>query len=89
MSNASATTAAPPAKTTEATTTAKPAPVVIDLGKKRRSQVKKLRKGRGKLLDRVHDVLADMSSEGAISKGAQPVIVVVRERDRRGSLRLF
>lgn len=89
MRNVSAKAAAPAVKPSEPTTTVKTAPVVVDLGKKTRGQVKKLRKGHGKLLDRVHDVLADMSSEGTISKGAQPVIVVVREKDRRGSMRLF
>lgn len=88
MANATAPSSEPKAKTAEPAA-AQPSPVVIDLGKKKRGQVKKLRRGRGKLLDRVHDVLADIKSDGNVADGAQPVIVVVREKKKRGSLRIF
>lgn len=93
MTNTSAAPAAPGTEThtTEhkPARTIAPAPVIIDIGKKKRSQVKKLRKGRGKLLDRVQDVLADMTTEGTIT-ASQPVIVVVREKPKRvGGLKLF
>lgn len=94
MANTSAALSAAPVTETQPTEhkparTIAPAPVIIDIGKRKRSQVKKLRKGRGKLLDRVQDVLADMTTEGTITAN-QPVIVVVREKQKRGGgLKLF
>jgi Family of unknown function (DUF6200) len=65
-------------------------PVVIDLGKYSRKNVKKLRTGRpGKLMDKVHDALVVLREEGVIpsSGSAQPVVIVVRERPRtRGGI---
>lgn len=65
------------------------APVLIDLGKKRRKNVKKLRKGRGKLMDDIGQVIAELKSEGTVAEGAQVVVVVVREKDRRRRLGLL
>ena len=59
------------------------APIIVDLGKKRRKLVKKLRKGSGRLMDQVNDTLQELKNAGTIAATAQPVIVVVRER--RGS----
>jgi hypothetical protein len=60
------------------------APVIVDLGKKPRKQIKQLREGRGKLLDEVIGVLAEMKTDGSISALAQPVVVVVRQKPRKG-----
>ena len=58
-------------------------PVIIDLGKKRSKQVKALRKGRpGKLLDKVREAVAALREQGAVAPDAQPIIVVVRERQK-------
>lgn len=57
------------------------APVVIDLGKKSRKQVKQLREGRGKLLLEVNDVVAELRKTDSLSSG-QPVVVVVRPKRR-------
>jgi len=54
--------------------------VVIDLGKHKRKQVKKLRKGEGKLMDKVQDALDELRSSGTIAADAQPVVVIVREK---------
>ena len=59
-------------------------PVIIDLGKKKRSQVRKLRKGRGKLVDRVNELVADLHNNGTMTSKGQPVIVVVQPKRRRG-----
>lgn len=59
------------------------APILIDLGRKKRKAVKKLRKGRGKLMDDIGEVIAELKSEGAVAEGAQVVVVVVREKRRR------
>lgn len=65
-------------------------PVVVDLGKYSRKNVKKLRAGKpGKLMDRVHDAVILLREEGVISSSAssQPIVIVVRERRRpRGAL---
>jgi hypothetical protein len=62
------------------------APVVVDIGKKNRKQIKQLREGRGKLLDEVYGVIAELRIAGSISAGAQPVVVVVRPRRKNRSL---
>lgn len=75
--------------TTQTTTTAPPpkaatadgdAPIVLDLGSKSRKQIRRLRKGEGKLMDRITKVVDDLKSNGTISGSAQPVIIVVKER---------
>jgi hypothetical protein len=67
----------------DAKSAAKP-PIIVDLGKKRRKQVKKLRRGTGKLMDEVNGTLQELKNAGTITSNSQPVVVVVRER-RRGS----
>ena len=58
--------------------------LVVSLGKKSRKQVKKLKKGQGKLTRRVHDLVADLAAEGEISSDAHIVIVTVeRKEDKR------
>ena len=56
--------------------------VVVDLGKKSRKKVKKLRKGKGPLLEDVDDAIAQLRSDGSISEDAVPVIVVVRQKEK-------
>ena len=56
--------------------------IVVDLGKKKRKQVRRLRKGKGPLLDKVEDALAELKEDGAVADNAQPIIVIVRERPR-------
>lgn len=69
--------------TTTTVSTSDLAPVVIDLGKKRRKDIKKLRKGRpGKLMQKVHEVLQHLKVSGVNPDSSQPVIIVVRERVR-------
>ena len=59
------------------------APVVVDLGRKSRKQVRRLRRGGGGLLDSVLDAVSDLRQSGEIAATAQPVIVVVREKRKR------
>ena len=63
--------------------------VVLDLGKKKRRDIKRLRKGRGRLMDRLNDTLDGLKDEGTIDASSQPVVVIVRERPRRKGFRLF
>ena len=57
--------------------------VIVDLGKKRRKAVKRLRRGTGKLLDQVKQGVDELRTAGTISAGAQTVIVVVREKQQQ------
>lgn len=59
------------------------APVVIDLGRKSRKNVRRLRRGRGKLLDDVMESVQELREGGEIGKDAQPVIIVVRQKKRK------
>jgi hypothetical protein len=55
--------------------------LVVDLGKRQSpKQVKRLRKGRGKLVGRIDQIVADLVEAGTVKAGAQPIVFVVRER---------
>ena len=62
------------------------APIIVDIGKKRRKQIKQLRQGRGKLIDEINDLLEELRTAGSISASAQPVVVVVQEKRKARSL---
>jgi hypothetical protein len=66
-----------------------PVPVIIDLGKRRRKQVKKLRRGEGKLLDDVNGAVAELRTAGTLGADVQPVIIIVREKRRSNVKKLF
>ncbi len=55
--------------------------MVLDIGKRSPKAIKKLRKGKGKLLNRVNNVVGQLRNSGEIKEDAQVVLVVVRERD--------
>lgn len=55
-------------------------PIVVDLGKQPRKQIKKLTEGRGKLLDEVDKVIQELKVAGKISGSAQPVVIVVKQK---------
>lgn len=60
--------------------------IVVDLGKKQSSkQIKKLRKGNGKLTEKLKDLLDELRDQGTISADARPVVVVVREKKKRAT----
>jgi hypothetical protein len=55
--------------------------LVVDFGKRQsEKRVKQLRKGRGKLVGRVDQIVAELVEAGAIDRDAQPVVIVVREK---------
>jgi hypothetical protein len=62
-------------------------PVIIKLARQRRSRIRQLLKGEGKLVNEVQGAIAELKQKGVISATAQPVIVVVRERS--SGLKLF
>lgn len=55
-------------------------PVIVDLGRKKKKAIKRLRRGQGRLMEQVEDCIQELREAGAISGAAQPVIVVVREK---------
>jgi len=55
--------------------------VVVELARRRSpDQVRRLRKGRGKLVRRIDDIVGELIEAGTIKASAQPVVIVVRER---------
>ena len=62
------------------------APILIDLGKKKRRTIKKLRQGRGSLIEAIDEAVAELEVHNQIASAPQRVVVVVREKkkSRRG-----
>lgn len=59
---------------------AKPKLVIVELAKSRSvKQIKRLRKGKGKLVDDIDDVLTELTNAGTMSGNSQPIVLVVRE----------
>jgi uncharacterized protein DUF6200 len=59
----------------------RPQAVLVDLGRRQSpKQIKRLRKGRGKLMRRIDEIIDDLAAAGTVKATAQPVIIVVRER---------
>jgi hypothetical protein len=56
--------------------------IVIDMGKKRRKQIKRLRKGRGRLMNRVNDTISALTEDETIDANSQVVVVVVKEKKK-------
>lgn len=72
-----------------------PVPFVVDLGKARRSAVRKLKQGRGRLMEEAQDVIdevrAGLGGEGE-GKEIVPIIMVYRKKNkkkRKGGFGLF
>lgn len=59
---------------------ARATPILLDLGSKSCKQVRKLKKGKGKLMDSVNATVQELQASGQIDPLAQPVIIVVREK---------
>jgi len=73
------------ADTTDGTTIT---PIVIDLGKKKRKQIRALKRGSGKLMDEVAEVLnhvrGDLGPDTEL-KHLVPVVLVYRQKEKRRS----
>ena len=54
--------------------------IVVDLGCKSMKQIKRLRKGKGKLLDKVKQCIAELRASGTVTGTAQPVVIVIKEK---------
>jgi len=63
------------------------APIILDLGKKKRSALKDLKRGRGRLMDEVEDALGEvLASLGDEAEGKQmvPIVLVYKRKRKRG-----
>jgi Family of unknown function (DUF6200) len=59
----------------------RPPLVVVDLGKRQSPKnIKRLRKGRGKLVPRVEHIIDELIQAGTVKADTQAVVIVVRER---------
>lgn len=64
-------------------------PIVIDMGKKKSKDVRKLRRGKpGKLMRRLEETIEHLRENGALAKDAQPVVIVIRKKARRKGKRI-
>ena len=61
-------------------------PIIVSLGKKKKKQIKQLKRGKGGAMDEVMDVVAqvqDKLGKDAGDKILVPIVVVYREKSRR------
>jgi hypothetical protein len=56
--------------------------VVVDLGKRKRKDIKKLREGTGNLMEDVRATIAELRSKGTLSANAEPVVLIVQKKRR-------
>lgn len=57
--------------------------VIVDLGTRKKGQIRRLREGEGALMEEVDECLREMRASGKIDDAAQPVILVVRQKQKR------
>ena len=63
-----------------------PAPLMIDLGKHKRKQVKRLLRGEGRLYEKVQDAVDELREVGKMRADAQLVYVSVKNKRRRKNI---
>ena len=59
---------------------------VVDLGRRSKKQIKRLRKGGGRLLDRVEQTVGQLKADKEIDPKSEVVVVVVRQKDKKKGL---
>ncbi|MEI2610620.1 MAG: hypothetical protein V9G20_18485 [Candidatus Promineifilaceae bacterium] len=62
--------------------------LILDMGSRSKKQIKRLRKGKGRLMENLQDTLDALRSEGQLSS-ENPVVIVVKEKRKSKGLRLF
>ena len=75
-----------PARPASSRTSEGPDPLIVDLGKQRRKDVKQLRDGTGPLVAEIASCLSELRETGQIAPDAQPVVIVVREKQKKAVL---
>jgi hypothetical protein len=75
-----ATPAAEARASEKASASSSSAMVIVELDEPQSSvAVKRLRKGKGSLYKSVEQIVKDLTDEGTIKSGAQPVVIIVQE----------
>jgi hypothetical protein len=61
------------------------APVVVDLGKKKKKDIRDLKRGEGKLMEDVHKVIEQIraNSSELVGKELVPVVILYRKEPKR------
>lgn len=68
------------AETRESEKTGKSSMVIVELDEPQSSHaVKRLRKGKGSLYKNVEQIVKELSDDGTIKAGAQPLVIIVQE----------
>lgn len=63
--------------------------IVADLGSRRGKSIRRLKEGKGRLLDDSAKLLQQLKVDGVVTEGAQAIVVVVKEKRRRGLLSMM
>jgi hypothetical protein len=64
-------------------TTSESSVLIVDMGKKKRKQIKRLRRGGGKLMEQIGETMEQLHKEGEISADSPVVVVIVREKRKK------
>jgi len=59
---------------------------VVDLGKFTKKQIRRLRRGEGKLMTKAERIVQDLKANGVVAKDANTVVLVVRQKIDAGPL---
>lgn len=74
---------------TDVTPSTTKAPILIDLGRKSRKKIKKLKKGEGPLMEDLAATIEQLKLDGVVAEGAQVVVAVVERKADLESLNLW
>ena len=59
--------------------------LVVDIGKKyKKKHIRRLRKGRGRLMGKVQRLVAELTDGGAVEGNVKPIVIVVRQKRKKG-----
>ncbi len=70
-------------------TTGPKANIILDLGKKSKKKLKKLRKGKGNLMVKVNATVAELEENGTIQPGTMVVVVATEKKKSKGLFNIF
>lgn len=59
---------------------------VVDVGKYSRKQIRRLRRGEGKLMTKTEQIVQDLKDNGVLAKDANTVVLIVRQKVATGIL---
>lgn len=74
----------PPAA--EETTPSEDKMIILDLGKKSKKKIKRLRKGQGDLMERVQATIGQLREDDELSDNTDVVVVIVKEKKKSRGL---